>query len=128
MVPLQSQRSRPRACFTSRRALHLFFIGRNAAEDVAICVFLFLLTLLQIHVYTTELLPQFQFLIADYTSTSTSDMSSVTGPSRHAATRSRMPFLISRIGSSEVSRTMLWIPSIPSISPRESKTSVIPSV
>ena len=39
------------------------------------------------------------------------------GPSRHSATRSRMPCFISLNGSSEVSRTNFCTPSTPSISP-----------
>src|SRR5271170_2458349 len=62
------------------------------------------------------------------TSTRTRETSSVGGPSRHSATLSRMPFFISLKGRREVSRTIFWTPSTPSISPRALKTSVMPSV
>jgi len=62
------------------------------------------------------------------TSTRTSEMSSVAGPSRQAATLSKIDCFISCNGSRESSRTKFRIPSTPSISPRASKTSVMPSV
>src|SRR5258707_611529 len=62
------------------------------------------------------------------TCTNMRETSSVGGPSRHAATPSRMPCFIWSEGRDEVRRTISWTPSMPSISPRELKTSVIPSV
>src|SRR5579862_7225050 len=62
------------------------------------------------------------------TSTSTSETSSDAGPSRHSATRSRIPCFMCLKGSRAASRTNFCTPSTPSISPRESKTSVMPSV
>src|SRR5215469_10161463 len=62
------------------------------------------------------------------TSTRTSETSSVGGPSRQAATRSRMPCIISANGNNDVSCTNFWTPDTPSIPPLASKISVMPSV
>src|SRR5258708_8269710 len=53
--------------------------------------------------------------------------SSVGGPSRQAATPSRIPCFICLAARDDVCLTFSWMPAIPSISPRLSNTSVIPS-
>lgn len=62
------------------------------------------------------------------TCTTMSETSSVGGPLRQAATPSRMACFISWAGKDDDCRTISQTPGMPSISPRELKTSVIPSV